>query len=155
MRTSPGPVIVCLLWGSLPLFLLLPSLRSEETGRTGTPASALLGDWECTGEYGAAELGFRSDGVLVFDGLGSGYSLVPGAIRVHEECGTIEYPYVLQGDALTVLLPEGSEIRCRRVTAAAAPRSDAGQSAPERSGRERESEGLGDEISREGSTDGP
>lgn len=77
----------------------------------------LLGHWQCQSDEGQLLLEFQSANRLIFDGEPNRYSLQPGIIVVEEEFGPVPYPYVLQGDKLTVQFPDGDALRCMRAAA--------------------------------------
>jgi hypothetical protein len=51
---------------------------------------------------------------MVFDGEPANYTLVPGAIRVEEEYGYIDYGYDLEGNTLLIAFPGGQILQCMR-----------------------------------------
>ena len=97
------------------LLVALSATSADAPGKAKT--SGLLGLWQCTSGPDSLELIFQSESVLVYDGEPSQYTLVPGAFRVEEDCGSFDYPYTLKGDSLSVIFPEGSQINCKRVKA--------------------------------------
>ncbi len=113
----------------LGLFLALGGVSVQAAEK---PAP-LLGQWQCQGDDGPVLLEFQSASRLIFDGEPSRYSLQPGIIVVEEEFGPVPYPYLLQGDKLTVQFPDGEALRCTRAAARraapAAPPAAAGSSA--------------------------
>lgn len=96
---------------SLVLFSILPSLASNP----------LLGCWQCRTQAGAVLLEFRSENLLLFAGEPARYLLVPGALRVEEAYGLVDYPYQLSGDRLLILFPDGQRVQCTRSSAPSAP----------------------------------
>lgn len=99
-------------------------------------AAGLVGNWQCQGESGPASLEFRSNNLLAFNGEEAQYALAPGVIRVQEDVGIVEYPYVFKGKDLVVTFPDGSRLQCAR-----AESGKAGQKGGAASGREQGGEG--------------
>jgi hypothetical protein len=80
------------------------------------PASRLLGTWDCLLPGGKSILVFESKTHLNLDGERVKYTVVPGVIRVHDESGTQDYPYALEGKVLTIAFPEGFELEFTKVS---------------------------------------
>ncbi len=78
----------------------------------------LLGRWQCQSEGGPIPLIFESQSRMVFDGEPANYTLVPGAIRVEEDYGYIDYGYALQGNTLLISFPGGTVLQCMREASA-------------------------------------
>jgi len=72
--------------------------------------SDLKGKWIFTDSDVNLELIFQSENKLIFDGEAANYSLAPGIIRVQDEYYTIDYPFVLEGKAMTITFPEGYQL---------------------------------------------
>jgi hypothetical protein len=81
----------------------------------------LLGCWQCRMEIQTVILEFRSENILIFAGEPTRYSLFPGVIRVEEEYGSIDYPYRLDGESLSIRFPDGGIVRCTRSFAPPVP----------------------------------
>jgi hypothetical protein len=78
-------------------------------------AGALIGTWKSTGSLGSFTLIFKTSNQLVFEGETANYSLVQGAIRIQEEYGAVDYPFVLKGNTLIIAFPEGYQLTFTRV----------------------------------------
>lgn len=89
---------------------LLPVVSAHAQGH-----SALLGVWRSTSALGEVELVFQSGSRLVFDGEAADYTLGPNVIRVQEDGGTIDYPYVFSGKTLIISFPEGYQLAFTKV----------------------------------------
>jgi hypothetical protein len=76
--------------------------------------SGLLGRWQCQSYGETIPLIFESQSRMVFDGEASNYTLVPGAIRVQEDYGFIDYGYALDGNTLLISFPGGMILQCMR-----------------------------------------
>jgi hypothetical protein len=77
-------------------------------------STSLLGRWQCQSEAGPIPLVFQSKSTMVLDGEPADYTLVPGAIRIEEEYGFVDYGYALQGDTLLISFPGGLMLECMR-----------------------------------------
>ena len=99
----------------LTIFQLSTAFQDKKESKKGTPGQALLGTWQATEEGETITLVFKSANILVFDGEESEYRLISGVIRVREEFGETDYPYVLKGDILTIKFPEGEQIQFRKM----------------------------------------
>ncbi|HEX9728778.1 MAG TPA: hypothetical protein VGA37_09770 [Gemmatimonadales bacterium] len=74
----------------------------------------LMGAWSCQSPEGPAQMIFRSESQLEYNGSPVGYQLVGDMIRVSDGGGTADYGYQLAGDNLTVRRPDGTTTQCRR-----------------------------------------
>lgn len=83
---------------------------------TGTPS--LLGVWQCQGKPVAATLQFKPHHNLLYNGIMSRYSLLPGVIMIRDAFGPVEYRYQLDGDRLRINSPAGADLQCLRGAAA-------------------------------------
>lgn len=85
--------------------------------------ASLIGDWRC----GRTSLIFKSETVLVYDGEQLRYKKRKNVLRVQQEEGPVDYPFVLSGDRLDVTFPDRSVLRCSRTKAGAGrpPAADA------------------------------
>jgi hypothetical protein len=94
-------------------------------GHAGAASGLLTGAWQC----GDSSLVFRSETALVYKGEQMRYRRIGNVLRVQEEYGPVDYPFVLSGNRLDVTFPGGSIVQC--VRAKAAPeRSAAGGTGP-------------------------
>lgn len=94
-----------------PLFML-PILWASAPVYAG--GANLTGSWDCQGQDGAAQLEFKSQNQLLFMGEAVNYTLTEGSIRVEQDYGTVDYPYTLKGNTLSVSFPDGSRLQCGR-----------------------------------------
>jgi hypothetical protein len=95
------------------MLMVIISSSAAEAAKLGKPAGgSLIGAWQCTGNFGSAELVFESQHKLVFDSEEAIYQVVPGAIRVQDEEGPVDYMYTLKGRNLSVTLPDGTTMQC-------------------------------------------
>lgn len=79
----------------------------------GADTNPLLGCWSC--ESGETRMALRFDAShYVIDGEPLDYRLVPGAIQVPEPDGFSNYPYVLNGGALTIHVDDSPPLVCVR-----------------------------------------
>jgi hypothetical protein len=85
--------------------------------------SLLRGSWEVHTFYDKWTLVFDCDDKMLFDRGAADYSLMPGVIRVRDNDGTTDYPYKLEGNSLTLTLPDGSERKYRRTDPGSAEQS--------------------------------
>lgn len=111
-------------------------LTPSQPGRTRTsdPAQDLLGSWQCMTANGIIPIIFRSQNQLLFNGESASYMLVPGAIRIQENNGLVDYPYKLEDARLSIGLSDGRVIRCAR--GEAAQQGLGGTSSPPSGGQE-------------------
>jgi len=89
---------------------------TDEAAAGKSEASLLLGTWECRLPTGTSILVFESKTHLNLDGERVKYMLVPGAIRVNDESGTQDYPYVLQGKVLTIIFDDEYELQFTKIS---------------------------------------
>lgn len=89
---------------------------TDEAAAGKSEASLLLGTWECSLPAGTSILVFESATHLNLDGERVKYTLVPGAIRVNDESGTQDYPYVLQGKVLTIIFDDEYELQFTKIS---------------------------------------
>ena len=80
--------------------------------------SGLLGRWKCQSYGETIPLIFESESRMVFDGEAANYALVPGAIRVEEDYGFVDYGYALEGETLLLSFPGGMILQCMREASA-------------------------------------
>lgn len=78
-------------------------------------SKTLIGSWVGQTDQGQVSLIFKDATTLVFDGEENAYTADAKAIKVDSEEGVIAYPYILNGNTLTVTFPEGFEIKFQRV----------------------------------------
>jgi hypothetical protein len=78
-------------------------------------AAGLIGTWQC----GKSSLVFKSESVLVYDGEQLRFQKLRNVLRVQQEYGPVDYPFVLSGDRLDVTFPDRSVLRCSRIKAGA------------------------------------
>lgn len=108
------------------LALLIPD-PAAAAGKKSKPAGgSLLGTWQCAGNFGNAPLVFESRNRLVFNGDAANYTLVPGAFRVQEDYGLVDYAYSLKGNNLSVTFPDGSTMQCSRAASGGSKSGGAG-----------------------------
>jgi hypothetical protein len=91
-----------------------PSPSQQGRTRPSDPAQDLLGSWQCVTANGIIPIIFQSQNQLLFNGESAQYLLVPGAIRVQENNGLVDYPYKLEDARLSIGLSDGRVIRCAR-----------------------------------------
>lgn len=101
-----------------PLFSVLLFVLLDFFAQPSEAADHLLGSWQCRSGTQALSLEFQSENLLIFQGEPAGYVLMPGAIRVQQGSGVVDYPYTLQGKALSIRFPDGQVITCARVVSA-------------------------------------
>ncbi len=87
------------------------AFAGEVKGKSTNTGQSLLGSWQCGG---GASIIFHSQNQLEFNGSPAQFELVPGAIRVQEDNGLVNYPYTLKGNNLRVQFPDGSKLQCAR-----------------------------------------
>lgn len=87
-------------------------------------ASELIGTWQCRMPIGTSTLIFESDSKLSLDGEAARYRKVGGALRVTDESGSQDYPYVLNDNVLTVSFPEGYQMQFNKVSTETSHRGD-------------------------------
>jgi hypothetical protein len=75
-------------------------------------AAALFGAWEA--DSGDASLVVESATRIVFDGESYPYEWKPNVLIVDEDGDVVAYPYVLDGESLTVTYPAGETIQFHR-----------------------------------------
>lgn len=92
--------------------------------------SGLIGSWQCRGGGGTPTLVFESQDRLVYNGEATRYRLVPGAIRVPGDYGPVDYKYSLKGNNLSVIFPDGSQMKCLRAAAAKTPAGRQAETGP-------------------------
>jgi hypothetical protein len=80
--------------------------------------SSLLGRWQCQSYGETIPLIFESQNRMVFDGEAADYTLVPGAIRVEEAYGFVDYGYALEENTLLISFPGGMILQCMREASA-------------------------------------
>jgi hypothetical protein len=85
-------------------------------------ADHLIGSWSCRTAEGVVPLEFSSRNRLIFNGDAASYTLVPGAIRVQEDNGPVNYHYRFKGDALLITFPQGGQTSCAKAVVSAARR---------------------------------
>lgn len=120
-----GRRITEILWAvAMVLTISYPVTASGKQDRAS--AGSLIGAWQCTSGVGNASLVFESQRRLVFDGEAATYEVVPGAIRVMDEDGPVDYPYTLAGRRLSVTFPDGMRMQC--VKAGGSKSHDSGES---------------------------
>jgi hypothetical protein len=90
----------------------------------------LIGTWHTPGPEGPILLIFESKDRLVFDGEPAKYALRPGVIQVEDEEGVADYPYLLSGDVLTIVFPEGIQLQFTRAKPGPPSPSTAGKPSP-------------------------
>lgn len=112
--------------GNAPASPSTPAASAPAPGASG----GLTGCWRCASDEGQSLLEFQSSDVLVFDGLPSSYTLIPGAIRVEDDLGVEDYRYVLSGDNLQVTFPDGFQLRCARIACGSSGSGSAPAPAP-------------------------
>jgi hypothetical protein len=96
------------------LVLLMLSMMFQVRSQSST---SLLGKWVSNSEMGTVYLVFHSENQLEFDGEMFYYMLIPGIIRVSDEYMIYDYPYVLQGNQLTITFPEeGYQLQFSKAT---------------------------------------
>ncbi len=83
--------------------------------RAQNPPAQLLGKWRAETEFGTFDLIFHTSDRLEFAGELTGYSLLPGIIRVQSEEGAVDYGYQLQGNILVIAFPEGYQLQFKRI----------------------------------------
>jgi hypothetical protein len=87
----------------------------------GADADRLVGSWRCRTAEGVVPLEFPSRNRLIFNGDAASYKLAPGAIRVQEDNGPVNYRYRFKGDTLLITFPQGVQISCTKAKASSAP----------------------------------
>jgi hypothetical protein len=97
------------------LILMIPNPMLAASKQSKSASGSLIGTWQCTGNFGTAPLVFESQNHLVFNGDPASYRLVPGAIRVQEDYGPVDYAYTLSGNNLSVTFPDGVQMQCVKV----------------------------------------
>ncbi len=102
-------------WGFVPagiiLLISILGIASAQNAPRATPKPAALnGAWEANDGDATIRLVFRSSSILEFDGEAFPYVLTPKVIRVDEDGETVEYPYVLKGDVLTLTFEDGEKV---------------------------------------------
>jgi hypothetical protein len=73
------------------LILMIPNPTVAASKQSKASGGTLVGTWQCTGNFGIVPLVFESQNRVVFDGDPANYCLVPGAIRVQEDEGPMDY----------------------------------------------------------------
>ena len=97
-----------------------------------TSTNELLGTWESSVGYETLTLVFHSSTQLEFDGESASYSLSGNVIRVQEDYGSVDYPYSLEGNTLTIAFPDGTQLAFARMSTGD---RQAGTSSPDVSSR--------------------
>jgi hypothetical protein len=108
----------------MPPFLLVAAALLLTAAATVQAADAdrLIGSWSCRTAEGVVPLEISSRNRLIFNGDAASYTLVPGAIRVQEDNGPVNYQYRFKGDALLITFPQGGQMSCAKAGVPAAPR---------------------------------
>ena len=109
------------------LVLMIPHPISAASKQSKPTSGSLIGTWQCTGHFGNAPLVFESQNHMVFNGDPASYHLVPGAIRVQEDYGSVDYAYILRGNNLSVTFPDGAQMECVKVSGGGRKADDAGE----------------------------
>jgi len=113
-------VMACRSKGLLIAVVLLLCFSFSGLGQAEYMASVsgLLGRWQCQSYGETIPLIFESQNRMVFDGEAADYTLVPGAIRVEEDYGFVDYGYALEGNTLLLSFPGGMILQCMREASA-------------------------------------
>lgn len=77
----------------------------------------LRGKWQFHTYYDKWTLEFDCDHKMLFDREPADYSLLSDTLRIQGNDGSTDYPYTIDGDALMLKLPDGSERTYRRTDA--------------------------------------
>jgi hypothetical protein len=104
---------------SLLLLILTATLKvnAQDAFLQDRTLSQLRGVWEYRTYRDKWTLVFESDHSMLLDREPADYTLVPGAIRVHDRNGSIDYPYNLDGNDLSLTLADGSNRTYRKTDA--------------------------------------
>jgi hypothetical protein len=96
-----------ILWNSIPLY-------AQDSPLHDWILSMFRGKWDRISFYDQSTLLFLSDTKVVVDGDPMQYTLIPGGVRISSKDGSVDYPYVLTEDQLTVNFPDGDVRTYRR-----------------------------------------
>lgn len=99
---------------STPLLRILPLLLFS-----GSAAAALDGSWQCNGSDGRHSLNFQNGNTLLYDNEPLSYMEMGNMLVVQDDEGMSNYGFQLQGKALTIQFPDGSQLNCTRGSASA------------------------------------
>jgi hypothetical protein len=102
-------IVNIILFLSLLVFYPAGKASSQVTHSSDWTLSMLRGSWTYHTFDEKWTLVFKSDHNLIIDRNDAQYTLLPGAIRVKAGDDSTEYPYTLNGNKLTLQLPDGSE----------------------------------------------
>jgi len=75
----------------------------------------LKGTWRFSSYEGTFDLVFQTESQLIFGGEPSAYTLTGNYIRIQDGYYTIDYPFVLQGNLLTVSFPEDYDLTFSKI----------------------------------------
>jgi len=104
----------------LAMFILCGRTSAQNPIPMDWDLSLLRGAWQYHTFDEKWTLSFDCDHKMLFDRDPADYTLTPGIIRVQGDDGLTDYPYKLEGDDLTLTLPDGSERTYRKTDAGTA-----------------------------------
>jgi len=93
-----------------------PALERSDTVTSHSARSSLLGVWMTRGDEGDVYAVFESTNSMDYDGVRYSYTDDGSALHVAAEQGTLDFPYRLDGDRMTVVM-EGQSVSFTRLPA--------------------------------------